>query len=189
MHAQCSRPQLTSSSSLQRARCRLAASSARLQQVIAAIDKLNSEDPRQHAYNGRTHPYELIYSQWVTEWVHKLAAEPSEELQIAARGQHVRRWTSPRSSYPEVRWGLHCCPCCPCSPCCPCCPYASAAPDELLHVHVSCCTCALTACCTACLALRQTEALGQVRHQCCWPFHAGNHNAPLGRWAGTTAWP
>jgi hypothetical protein len=158
VHAQCFTPQLTSSLSLQRARCRADASS-RLQQVIAAIDKLNSEDPRQHAYNGTTHPYELIYSQWVTEWVHKLAAEPGEELLIAARGQHVRRWTSPRSSYPEVRWGLHCCPCCPCSP------YASAACEELLDVHASRCTRALKTCRTACLALIQTESLGQIRHE------------------------
>jgi hypothetical protein len=71
--------------------------------VLSAIDELNAQDPRQHKHAGRAWPYELIYSQWVTEWVHKLKAEPSEELQIAARGQHVKRWTSPRSSYPEVR--------------------------------------------------------------------------------------
>ncbi len=71
--------------------------------MLSAIDELNAQDPRQHEHAGRAWPYELLYSQWVTEWVHKLRAEPSEELQIAARGQHVQRWTSPRSSYPEVR--------------------------------------------------------------------------------------
>jgi hypothetical protein len=33
----------------------------------------------------------------------RLAPAPSEELQIAARGQHVERWKSPRSGYPEVQ--------------------------------------------------------------------------------------
>ncbi len=68
--------------------------------------------------DGGDVPYELAYSRWLTDWVSRLAAmpedgastqpspsarPPSEELLIAARGQHVMRWTSARSSYPEVR--------------------------------------------------------------------------------------
>lgn len=30
-------------------------------------------------------------------------APNTDEVRIAARGQHIARWTSPRSSYPEVR--------------------------------------------------------------------------------------
>ena len=60
--------------------------------------------------DGKAVPYELAYSRWLTDWVHKLAAGDgsttavlSEELTIVARGQHVQRWLLPRSSYPEVR--------------------------------------------------------------------------------------
>jgi hypothetical protein len=34
-----------------------------------------------------------------------MAPHASEHLRIAARGQHVERWTSPRRSYPEGRVG------------------------------------------------------------------------------------
>lgn len=74
----------------------------RLQQVLDAIDALNSKDPRQTTWDGNTLPYELAYSQWLTDWVLQLESQPSEELQIVARGQHVERWKSPRSDYPEV---------------------------------------------------------------------------------------
>ena len=42
------------------------------------------------------------YSQWLSDWVTRLEASPSDELLIVARGQHVARWKSPRNSYPEV---------------------------------------------------------------------------------------
>jgi hypothetical protein len=77
--------------------------SPRLQQVLDAIDALNQEDPRQVTWQGKEWPYELAYSHWVTEWVLQLEPEPSEVLRIVARGQHVERWKSPRSSYPNVR--------------------------------------------------------------------------------------
>ena len=41
----------------------------------------------------------------ILEWVARLDPEPSEALLLAARGHHVRRWTSPRASYPEGRRG------------------------------------------------------------------------------------
>ncbi len=82
----------------------IAEGSSRLQSVLSAIDAINSQDPRSIEWQGQQVPYELAYSQWLSEWVAKLApAEPSEELLIVARGQHVGRWKSPRSDYPEVR--------------------------------------------------------------------------------------
>lgn len=79
-----------------------APTSSRLQQVLDGIDALNSLDPRTASWQGQTLPYELAYSQWLTDWVLRLEAQPSEELRIVARGQHVERWKLPRSSYPEV---------------------------------------------------------------------------------------
>lgn len=77
--------------------------SPRLQQVLDGIDALNSQDSRQTTWQGKTLPYELAYSQWLTDWVLQLEPQPSEELRIVARGQHVERWKSPRSDFPEVR--------------------------------------------------------------------------------------
>jgi hypothetical protein len=79
-----------------------AATSPQLQQVLDGIDALNSQDPRTVSWQGKEVPYELAYSQWLTDWVLKLEQQPSEELRIVARGQHVQRWKTPRSSYPEV---------------------------------------------------------------------------------------
>src|SRR4030095_7065749 len=41
----------------------------------------------------------------MSETLARLAPDPSVHLQIAARGQHIERWTSPRKSYPEGRAG------------------------------------------------------------------------------------
>jgi hypothetical protein len=70
-----------------------------------AIDRANSEDPRKVAAEGRELPRELVYSRRMVEWVKRLAEAPSEELLLAARAQHVRRWTQPRESFPEGRAG------------------------------------------------------------------------------------
>lgn len=61
-----------------------------------AIDAANAEDPQ-----GKEGSYALR----MVDWVRKLAPSASEELLLAARGQHVRRWTVPRSRYPEGRAG------------------------------------------------------------------------------------
>ena len=67
-----------------------------LQKVLQAIDEANAQDPR---------AYELPYSQWVTDWVKRLDPKAPEELLIAARGQHLRRWEIPREKYPDDRKG------------------------------------------------------------------------------------
>jgi hypothetical protein len=64
--------------------------------VCAAIDRANAEDPQGH---------ELRYSHRMVDWVRALAPSASEELLLAARAQHVRRWTIARSTYPQGRNG------------------------------------------------------------------------------------
>jgi hypothetical protein len=61
-----------------------------------AIDRANAEDPKKD---------EALYGQRMVDWVRALAPGASEELLLAARAQHVRRWTVPRSKYPEGRNG------------------------------------------------------------------------------------
>ncbi len=70
--------------------------SARLEQVLNEIDRINRTDPR---------GYELPYSEWLTGWVKQLEPHASEELLIAARGQHVARWKVPRDQFPMDRKG------------------------------------------------------------------------------------
>ena len=69
---------------------------ARFERAIAAIDAANAEDP---------HGKELRHSEMATTWVRRLRPEPSEELLLAARAHHLRRWSIPRDSYPEGRSG------------------------------------------------------------------------------------
>lgn len=64
--------------------------------ACAAIDRANTEDPQ-----GR----EGTYSLRMVEWTRKLAPSATEELLLAARAQHLRRWTVARSTYPEGRNG------------------------------------------------------------------------------------
>jgi len=64
--------------------------------ACAAIDRANGEDPK---------GYEIRYAERMVAWVKALAPEASEELLLAARAQHVRRWTVPRSRYPDGRTG------------------------------------------------------------------------------------
>ncbi|MDZ7924835.1 MAG: DUF4202 domain-containing protein [Marinagarivorans sp.] len=74
-------------------------------QTIALIDAANSQDPNSEVHDGNNAPKELLYSQRMTATLTKFNPEASELLHIAARGQHIERWTSLRSDYPEGRTG------------------------------------------------------------------------------------
>ncbi len=71
-------------------------SGARLAAAIAAIDQANSKDP-----SGR----ECEYSKRMSAMLERFAPEAPEHLKLAARAQHVERWKTPRSSYPEGKQG------------------------------------------------------------------------------------
>ena len=77
----------------------------RLQRLLEQIDRLNAEDPNRELVDNVPQPRELAYAARLTAWVRRLAPEASDALRIAARGQHVRRWTIPRSRYPMNRAG------------------------------------------------------------------------------------
>src|SRR5947209_7681137 len=77
----------------------------RLARVIAEIDAANARDPKRTAFNGRLEPAELVYGWRMTEGLDRIASNASTQLRIAARGQHIERWTCPRSSYPQGRAG------------------------------------------------------------------------------------
>jgi hypothetical protein len=77
----------------------------RFQSAIRRFDEENSRDPNTQLVDGTLHPRELIYAQWLTDWVLKLCPDASEELRLAARCQHLCRWMIPRDSYPMTRPG------------------------------------------------------------------------------------
>ena len=77
----------------------------RLKKVIEKIDALNKQDPNQESVHGFFYPKEFLYSQRLTDWVLRLEPNASEELKIAARGQHVKRWEIKRDTYPMDRGG------------------------------------------------------------------------------------
>ena len=67
-----------------------------LEDAFAAIDAENAGDP-----NGR----ELDHAERAVAWVRRLRHDAPDELLLAARGHHVRRWEIPRSEEPEGRAG------------------------------------------------------------------------------------
>ncbi len=79
--------------------------SARFAAAIAAFDTANAEDPSQDSVDGVSRPHELVQAERLSAWVERLEPNASEALRLAARCQHIRRWTIPRSEYPEGRVG------------------------------------------------------------------------------------
>src|SRR4029450_6608142 len=77
----------------------------RLTDVIAAIDGANAGDPNRIEVDGPLEPAELVYGRRMSETLARMAPNASEHLRIAARGQHIERWTSPRTRYPAGRAG------------------------------------------------------------------------------------
>jgi hypothetical protein len=78
---------------------------ARFQAAFRRFDEANALDPNHETVDGVARPRELVYVEWLTEWVLRLRPEASEELRLAARSQHLCRWQVPRSSYPMTRPG------------------------------------------------------------------------------------
>lgn len=69
--------------------------------ALARIDAENAQDPRR----DEGEPNELVYGRRMTAWLARLAPGASDELQIAARAQHLARWRIPRAEFPDGRAG------------------------------------------------------------------------------------
>jgi hypothetical protein len=79
----------------------------RLRAALTAIDEANADDPNRIEVRGELRPKELAHAELASEWVRALAPQASDELLLAARGHHVRRWEIPRSDFAEGRAGYH----------------------------------------------------------------------------------
>jgi len=80
-------------------------SNERFQKAISLIDKANIQDPNKEVLEGKEYSMEMIYSNRMTSWLDRLDSDASEQLQIAARAQHIQRWKIPRAKYPLDRDG------------------------------------------------------------------------------------
>jgi len=74
-----------------------------LQTVLAAIDEANAADP--NLEDGQ--PAAFLYGQRMSGELQRLYPGASEALQLAARGQHIERWLTPRTTYPDGKAGYH----------------------------------------------------------------------------------
>ena len=77
----------------------------RFEKAIALIDEKNSEDTHKEDVDGVKYPKELLYSQRMTEKLLEYKPNASQELQIAARAQHICRWKIARDEYPMDKVG------------------------------------------------------------------------------------
>lgn len=77
----------------------------KFERAIAHIDMKNTEDIHIEYFQGKEFPKELLYSQRMSQTLLEYKSEASEELQIAARAQHICRWKIARSKYPMDKVG------------------------------------------------------------------------------------
>ena len=70
----------------------------------ALIDEAHAADPSRTA-DGR--PAELVYADAMEGWVVKLDPSASPLLRLAARCQHLERWSVPRATFPMDKPGYH----------------------------------------------------------------------------------
>ena len=73
--------------------------------AIALIDAANREDPNTEQAEGESWPKELLYSQRMSDMLARYAPDADDPMKLAIRAQHVQRWKSARSDFPEGRQG------------------------------------------------------------------------------------
>jgi hypothetical protein len=78
---------------------------SRLDDAIAAIDAANADDPHTIEVRGVVRPKEQAHAELMSEWLQRLDPGATDAQQLAARAHHLRRWSVPRSEYPDGRGG------------------------------------------------------------------------------------
>ena len=68
------------------------------------IDAAHAADPTRAA-DGRA--AELVYADRMEAWLMRLVPDAAPLLRLAARSQHLERWSVPRASYPMDKAGYH----------------------------------------------------------------------------------
>ncbi|MFG1211735.1 DUF4202 domain-containing protein [Xanthobacter flavus] len=78
---------------------------ALLEKAYAAIDAANGADPARVEVDDRSVPAAVLYGQRMTQVLAHFRPDASDALKIAARGQHIERFTIPRETYPAGKVG------------------------------------------------------------------------------------
>ncbi len=73
---------------------------AQVRRCLEMFDAANAEDPNRDASGV---PKELAYARRMSAWLDRLAPDAPDEVRLAVRAQHIRRWEIPRDSYPAGR--------------------------------------------------------------------------------------
>ena len=85
--------------------CVMISDQLRFNKTIDDFDAFNALDPNKVIVDGVEKPKELVYAQRMTEMLERYATEASESLKLAARAQHIQRWTIPRNDFPMTKSG------------------------------------------------------------------------------------
>ncbi len=73
--------------------------------AIERFDTANADDPNPETIDGVDQPKELVYARRMTSTLARFAPHASDVVRLAARSQHIRRWTVPRADFPAGRDG------------------------------------------------------------------------------------
>lgn len=87
-------------------------SDSRFDQALTAIDAANAADPNVLVVEGVERPKEQAHAELMSDWVRQLDPDATDVQLLAARAHHLRRWSLPRTDYPEgragyLRWRTH----------------------------------------------------------------------------------
>lgn len=77
----------------------------RFDRAIARFDAANAEDPNREVVDGAEQPTALVYARRMTACLDRVQPGAPAPVRLAARCQHIRRWTVPRAEYPDGRDG------------------------------------------------------------------------------------
>ena len=77
----------------------------RFRRAVERFDAANAEDPNRELADGVDQPKELVYARRMTARLDRFRPGAPEAVRLAARCQHIRRWTIPRTDYPAGREG------------------------------------------------------------------------------------
>ena len=77
----------------------------RFRLAVERFDAANGEDPNRELADGVEQPKELVYARRMTARLDRFRPDAPEAVRLAARCQHIRRWTILRTDYPAGREG------------------------------------------------------------------------------------
>ena len=76
-----------------------------LHKAFAIFDSIHQKDPKLKIVSGQATSYSTLYHHKLSEWIDRIVINPSVPLRLAARSQHIQRWSIPRSTYPMNKLG------------------------------------------------------------------------------------